>query len=119
MFRQIDRAHHELTDEQVQNLAIISRLQQGQTNRYLDLIDDYLKQAVETLPLIQENYRVLCQTFNDFYMKSLAFILDELDVVANQALSALTNYPNIERSNKAQKHVFAELKNHWIKVIVL
>jgi type I restriction enzyme M protein len=137
VFRQIDRAHRELTDEQVQNLAIISRLQQGQTNRYLDLIDDYLKQSVETLPQIQENYRVLCQTFNDFHvnfvdwkkhkhwddehkqliadfdfkhlLKSLPLpILDELDDVANQALTALTNYPNIDRTNEAQKRVFAE-----------
>lgn len=137
VFRQIDRAHRELTDEQIQNLAIISRLQQGQTNRYLDLIDNYLKQALETLPLIQENYRVLCEAFNDFYanfvdwkkhkhwndeqkqaivefdfkhlLESLPLpLLDELDDVALQALTALTNYPNVARSNDAQKHAFAE-----------
>lgn len=137
VFRQIDRAHRELSDEQVQNLAIISRLQQGQTPRYLELIDDYLKETQQTLPLIQQNYSALCQTFNDFYanftdwakhkhwddehkkllaefdfkhlLDSLHLpVIDELKSVEQQAINALTDYAKAERSNSAQQHAFAE-----------
>ena len=47
VFNQIDRAHREWTTEQQQNLAAIVRLYRGETNRYLELIDSYIKQANE------------------------------------------------------------------------
>ena len=137
VFRQIDRAHRELSDEQVQNLAIISRLQQGQSERYLELIDDYLQQTQQTLPLIQQNYSALCQAFNDFYanftdwakhkhwdeehkqlmaefdfkplLESLKLpVINELNPAEQQALTALAQYQNIERSNVGQKYCYAQ-----------
>ena len=41
IFTQIDRAHREFSEEQIQNIAIISRLHKGRSNEYLDLIDEY------------------------------------------------------------------------------
>ncbi|MGH1336718.1 MAG: type I restriction-modification system subunit M [Aureispira sp.] len=45
IYHQIDRAHREWTNEQQQNLAAIVRLYRGETERYLELIQDYLKEA--------------------------------------------------------------------------
>ncbi len=45
VYRQIDRAHREWTNENQQNLAAIVRLYRGETKRYLELIDGYVKQA--------------------------------------------------------------------------
>lgn len=45
VYHQIDRAHREWTNENQQNLAAIVRLYRGETNRYLELIDSYIKQA--------------------------------------------------------------------------
>ncbi len=132
VFRQIDRAHRELTDEQVQNLAVISRLQQGQSERYLELIDDYLQQTQLALPFINQNYQVLCTVLKDFTEKfndwaqqqdwqeehqqlitefdfthlrdSLTIpAVDQLNQAEQQALYALAQYQNAERSNAAQK----------------
>ncbi|WP_026777250.1 type I restriction-modification system subunit M [Polaribacter sp. Hel_I_88] len=45
VYNQIDRAHREWTQENQQNLAAIVRLYRGETNRYLELIDTYIKAA--------------------------------------------------------------------------
>ena len=41
IFTQIDRAHREFSAEQIQNIAIISRLHKGRSVEYLNLIDGY------------------------------------------------------------------------------
>ena len=49
IFTQIDRAHRELTEEQIQNIAIISRLHKGRRAEFLGLIDRYFAQGMERL----------------------------------------------------------------------
>lgn len=41
VFTQIDRAHRKFSDEQIKNLAIISRLYEGETKAFYDLIKEY------------------------------------------------------------------------------
>src|SRR5690606_17234233 len=48
-FYQIDRAHREWKEEQIQNLAAIVRLYRGETDRYLELIASYAKNAIEAI----------------------------------------------------------------------
>ena len=51
VFTQIDRAHRKFSDEQIKNLAIISRLYEGKTEEFRALVDEYrasLAQAPET-----------------------------------------------------------------------
>ncbi len=42
VYHQIDRAHREWTEENQQNLAAIVRLYRGETQRYLELINEYI-----------------------------------------------------------------------------
>ncbi|WP_262964721.1 SAM-dependent methyltransferase [Methylobacter psychrophilus] len=98
VFRQIDRAHRELTEEQIQNLGIISRLQQGQSERYLELINDYLQQAQLTLPLIKQNYQALCQALND-YIANLNDLTQQQDwQEEHQQLIAAFDFTNLRDS---------------------
>jgi len=61
VFSQIDRAHREWKEEQIQNLAAIVRLYRGETDRYLELIKHYITKAdavlnaIEPLKVILEN----------------------------------------------------------------
>ncbi|NLB80080.1 MAG: N-6 DNA methylase, partial [Clostridiaceae bacterium] len=51
IFTQIDRAHRKFSDEQIKNLAIISRLYEGKTEEYEELLQEYhdqLSSAPET-----------------------------------------------------------------------
>jgi type I restriction enzyme M protein len=45
IFRQIDRAHREFTEEQIQNIASIVRLYRGETKRFKSLLKQYEKQV--------------------------------------------------------------------------
>ena len=49
IFTQIDRAHREFSEEQIQNIAIISRLHKGRRNEFLVLIDRYFASGMERL----------------------------------------------------------------------
>lgn len=54
VFTQIDRAHRKFSDEQIKNLGIISRLYEGDTQAFTDLIAEY-KQALASAPETTEN----------------------------------------------------------------
>ena len=49
IFTQIDRAHREFSEEQIQNIAIISRLHKGRRDEFLALIDRYFAFGMEQL----------------------------------------------------------------------
>jgi type I restriction enzyme M protein len=49
IFTQIDRAHREFTEEQVQNIAIISQLHRGKRSKFIRLIDEYFDKGMEKL----------------------------------------------------------------------
>ncbi|MBT3255925.1 MAG: SAM-dependent DNA methyltransferase [Deltaproteobacteria bacterium] len=48
-FTQIDRAHREFSEEQIQNIAVISHLRRGKRGKFIRLIDRYFKQGMEKL----------------------------------------------------------------------
>lgn len=61
IFTQVDRAHRELSDEQIQNIALIPRLHKGRRQEFVDQVDRYLhqgmaqlKEAAEHLPALSE-----------------------------------------------------------------
>lgn len=54
IFTQIDRAHRKFSDEQIKNLGIISRLYEGDTQAFVDLIAEY-KQAFAAAPETSED----------------------------------------------------------------
>lgn len=48
-YHQIDRAHREWKEEQIQNLTAIVRLYRGETDRYLELVKHYAQQSIEVI----------------------------------------------------------------------
>lgn len=54
IFTQIDRAHREFNEEQIQNIALISKLYKGNRLAFIRTIDIYFKKGVE---LLEENYK--------------------------------------------------------------
>lgn len=74
VYTQIDRAHREFSAEQIQNLAIIPRLQRGNRKAFVELIRSYFSQGFE----------------------SLARNRKSLNGVAEQVLSFLKSYEPVE-----------------------
>jgi type I restriction enzyme M protein len=49
IFTQIDRAHREFSEEQIQNIAIISQLHKGRREKFVQLVDRYFAAGMERL----------------------------------------------------------------------
>lgn len=49
IFTQIDRAHREFSEEQIQNIAIISQLHKGRCEKFVQLIDRYFAAGMQRL----------------------------------------------------------------------
>jgi type I restriction enzyme M protein len=76
---QIDRAHREFSNEQIQNIAIISQLHKGRREKFVQLIDRYSAAGMERL--IESKTRV------DPVSAQLLDVLDDDD--GKQAVGAL------------------------------
>lgn len=62
VFTQVDRAHRKFSDEQIKNLGIISRLYEGNTQAFTDLIAEY-KQALADAPDAAEDKETKTKTY--------------------------------------------------------
>lgn len=49
IFTQIDRAHREFSEEQIQNIAMIGHLHRGERHKFVSLIDEYFNRGMEKL----------------------------------------------------------------------
>ncbi len=65
IFTQIDRAHREFSDEQIQNIAIISKLHKGNQQAFIDLINDYFEKGMELLQENQQQVKPVCEQLSD------------------------------------------------------
>lgn len=73
-FRQIDRAHRDWTEEQIQNLAAIVRLYRGETERYLALIAKYMEKAVAALKKVPESVEVYRLQYNQLVQNLQSYV---------------------------------------------
>ncbi|MBW8843750.1 MAG: SAM-dependent DNA methyltransferase [Burkholderiales bacterium] len=79
IFTQVDRAHRELSDEQIQNIALIPRLHKGRRQEFVDLVDRYLHRGMAQLHEAAEHLPGLSQ-------RLLAVLAEEeADAVTSQA----------------------------------
>ncbi len=49
IFTQIDRAHREFSEEQIQNISIVNQLHKGQRDRFVQLVDRYFAAGMRRL----------------------------------------------------------------------
>ena len=65
IFTQIDRAHREFSEEQVQNIAIISKLHKGKRADFIRLVDSYFRKGMEQLLANREKVEPVSQQLLD------------------------------------------------------
>lgn len=83
VYRQVDRAHREFTQEQIWNLGVISRLYEGQENRFTELISLYLENIKELLPNIERSYKAFSDSYKSF-KESFKSWFDETELDSEQ-----------------------------------
>jgi type I restriction enzyme M protein len=54
VFHQVDRAHREFTEEQLQNLAAINNLRKGNSKFFIELVHSHYANAVERMPIVKD-----------------------------------------------------------------
>jgi len=118
IFTQIDRAHREFSAEQIQNIAIISRLHKGRRDEFLALIDDYFITGMKRLaesktqvkPVSEKILEVLADKAGKDAVASLVKTWDELDAL--EQTFAVYQKKNgdkatVEKKNTAQQELRA------------
>lgn len=69
IFRQIDRAHRDFTDEQILNIAMISKLHKERNHEYISLIDDYFREGMSkletTVPHVEPSFKKLKEALKE------------------------------------------------------
>ena len=61
IFTQVDRSHRELSDEQLQNIALIPRLHKGRRTKFVRLVARYFEQGIARLAENQAHIPVLAE----------------------------------------------------------
>ncbi len=116
IFTQIDRAHREFSEEQIQNIAIISHLRKGERQKFVRLVDDYFKSGMERLDenkeMVEPVSKQLLEVLDDETGKATVdelmkqwTALDKLKSKYEDYLAKNGREKSIEKKNKAQQQL--------------
>lgn len=121
VYNQIDRAHREWTTENQQNLAAIVRLYRGETNRYLELIDSYIKQANEAESKVAPAKEALELQFEKTLKSLRAYITETKDTkrtpAKTKALKEADFFTLVEKFTKTTPEKNATVLNNLVHPI--
>jgi len=116
VFTQIDRAHREFSDEQILDIAIISRLQRGDRKGFIRLIDRYFEAGVERLKENREKIKAVSKTLSEYLttlkeadIPDFAVRLEEIGTLeaAYSTYCAACDPDEIDGSNSSQQALAA------------
>jgi len=108
IFTQIDRAHRKFSDEQIKNLAIISRLYECKNEEFWVLIEEYIQNIIDKWSIIElavssinilhgervEKIKLACEKLGikNLFADLIDFKLPSCEKVIKESLSVCKNY---------------------------
>jgi len=125
IFTQIDRAHREFSEEQIQNIAIISRLHRGKGQDFVKLIDRYFKDGVEKLKLNKEKLEKTSVMLTNFLkshegndIPNFSSHPKEISKLESQysAYTSKLKLDDVENTNNSQKNLAQDFKPFFIAI---
>jgi len=113
IFTQIDRAHREFSDEQIQNIALISQLHTGRREKFVQLVDRYFaagwEQLIENKTRVEPVSAQLLEVLDDDAGKQAVADLvkqwtglEKLRVLYDQYCKQYAGETGVDAKNKAQ-----------------
>ena len=117
IFTPIDRAHREFSQEQIQNIAVISKLHKGNRKAFIRLLDSYfakgMAQLVENQQQVEPVAKQLLEVLDDQQGKlavegllsqwqALSQLQSHYQAYVAQAKTKLTTDADIDQQNSAQ-----------------
>ncbi|MFZ3104550.1 MAG: N-6 DNA methylase [Smithella sp.] len=112
VFTQIDRAHREFTEEQIQDIAIISRLHRGNRQAFVELADGYYNKGFARLTENRPNLDAVSKNVISFLKENNGKDIPDFAPVlkdADKLLKAYQEYQKhvdvalIDKANTAQR----------------
>ncbi|MBV6644031.1 MAG: N-6 DNA methylase [Cyclobacteriaceae bacterium] len=99
VFRQIDRAHREWTEEQFLNLATIIRLHRGEEERFTELISSYLSKADEYISPSKSAGDKVVETLQSSIANLKKYVDDLTEKFSKAQIKKMNEYHWLERWN--------------------
>ena len=115
VFHQVDRAHREFTEEQLQNLAAINNLRKGKQKFFIELVHSHYANAVENMPIVKD----LLESINQNLSNQFAAYSKWVDSVkpTNEQKTILEKEKFFELLKKIQITETATIINHINKAV--
>jgi len=105
VFTQVDRAHRKFTDEQIKNLGIITKLYEGDSQAFNDLINEY-KYNAETLE------------GNEYWQSQIDWLMERFPEGKYQDVIGLCKVANIEGEDGIKDQDWSLNAGRYVGVVI-
>jgi type I restriction enzyme M protein len=105
VFTQIDRAHRKFSDEQIKNLAIISRLYEGKSDEFWTLIEEY-KSEMDTAE------------DKEYWQKNIDWLLERFPEGKYQDITGLCKAATIEGEDGIKEQDYSLNPGRYVGVVI-
>lgn len=108
VFTQIDRAHREFSEEQIQDIAIISRLHKGNTQAFIDLVHSYFKLGFASLKENRPQLKDVADKVISFLKEHNGTDVPDFNSVLAEIDSILVKYNEYKKAvSNSSQHVLS------------
>ena len=108
IFTQVDRAHRKFSDEQIKNLACITRLYQGDESYFKELIDDY-KEAANTAEK---------EETKNYFKEQINWLLERFPEGVYQDVTGLCKAATIEGEDGIKDQDYSLNPGRYVGVVI-
>ncbi len=110
VFTQVDRAHRKFSDEQIKNLAIITRLYEGSSVEFYETLNEYKEKAVRTF----NEMKSLCFNLPDELQKAVEEIERKKNELSKNAIDTdaiVLDYCDLPKFSEIKNSVFDDFES--------
>ncbi|MBF0239888.1 MAG: N-6 DNA methylase [SAR324 cluster bacterium] len=100
IFTQIDRAHREFSEEQIQNIAIISRLHRKDRQAFVDLIQSYFEQGFERFSANRDSLKIVSRKVADLLKENGIQDVPDFSPVIDKGKSLIADWKQSGRKQE-------------------
>ena len=114
VFTQIDRAHRKFSKEQIKNLSIISRLYEGDTQAFKDLIEVY-KSLIKSAPATAEGKN---SKTKDYYQAQIDWLTERFPKGEYQDVIGLCKVAKLEGEDGIKDQDYSLNPGRYVGVVI-
>ncbi|WP_428055556.1 type I restriction-modification system subunit M [Candidatus Avelusimicrobium fimicolum] len=114
VFTQIDRAHRKFSKEQIKNLSIISRLYEGDTQAFKDLIEEY-KSLMKSAPATAEGKNAKTK---EYYQAQIDWLTERFPKGVYQDVIGLCKVAKLEGEDGIKDQDYSLNPGRYVGVVI-